>query len=401
MNSIPYDEFLVKECLDNLVIPYKHTSDNRGWLHCLCPFHNDTKLGSGTAVNTKLGIFKCYTCGTYSIPKLFMKLNKITYKEALIQIVGKDGASRILKNLGFKESKRKNKIANRKSSMVGEFRIPTYQPIHDISKYKYMLDRGYSKEFLDFTDAGICNSGYYKDYLITPIFSNSFGVNLFEARKIKECEIFPKVLKKRGKTLKEYRNIFKKYERDNLLSFSKDEQNNLLVIKNGEIIEDSEDLAYLMKPKTLYPKNSWIIKHIIYNESKLDKSKPLYLCESLSKLPKIYNVFGQNVSVLFGAKNDTNFSARIIDLLNSFPKVVYIPDPDDAGMIALEFLNSNLINCETIYIELDDSENEYENLLKISEPKKAGLFLLDFLYRKNKEDVSKIKLRKIFKKKGK
>lgn len=89
---------------------------------------------------------------------------------------------------------------------------------------------------------------------------------------------------------------------------------------------EGRDVTGEQQPKVLYPKNSTV--RTLYDLDVLDRSKPLYVLEGLTKLAVLRaDSYFANSTATFGA----GLSDRQIYLLRQFDRVVMIPDADEAG----------------------------------------------------------------------
>lgn len=101
--------------------------------------------------------------------------------------------------------------------------------------------------------------------------------------------------------------------------------------------------------KVLYPKNSTV--NLLYEQSKLDKTKKLYVMEGLMDCLAFRSLTGINNSTsIFGAQLTTHQK----ELLNEFPKVCYVYNNDTAG---INSLNSMKQSYKGSFTELKPANN--------------------------------------------
>ncbi|MCP4650344.1 MAG: hypothetical protein GY853_09745 [PVC group bacterium] len=295
------------------VLNLKFKDSNGKWIKCQCPFpgHNDNRPSAGVNIHT--GVFNCFGCHeSKHIINVVMDSFNCDFKSAIkmLEIDADSSEMPMSYNLNKNDDTTQENEQNLKSE-----RNFSSMPI-DLSKYLYTKSRGFTKEFCDEFNIELALSGLYKDYIIIPIHSNN--VETFEARKVMEHEY----------------NIMKDEER----------------------IGDDEYEYYKNKPKTLYPKNSYI-KRTLWNYGNLDFDKILYLVEGLGSIPKIYLNISKNVTCTFGSQ----VSKEQLLLLKKFKKIIVIPDNDTAGLLFTAKLNDNIFNLCVKDILYEDTDEEYVN----------------------------------------
>ena len=313
------------EILNSLNISYK--DDGGDWIKCRCPnpSHIDNNPSAGININT--GVFNCFSCGySKSIIHVIMDNFNCSYNEALnmldIGIKNTEKKPTINLTQHIKRKKRKEKV---KKSFIS---VKT-----DISDFEYARLRGFTKEFCTTFNIKLGVSGLYKDYMIIPIVEKE--VNAFEARRVMEYEYLLKYF-----NLEEgnYNYLKEKYKQ----------------LQKDEKIIQNEYSYYLNKPKTLYPKNS-NINNTLFNYKNLDTNKELYVVEGIGSIPKIWTHITKNVTCIFGAE----VTNKQILLLRNFPKIILIPDNDQAGDMTIRIFNHYIKNVYVKKISSDDTEDKY------------------------------------------
>lgn len=352
--------------IDNLQGIIRESRPKGEWLDVLCPFHNDKHLGNAF-ININTSVFKCFSCGKSSnlvgMVKHHMELN---YTEA-VEFIGLE------ENDNFQSSlnQRKNNITH---TQVLEERedIPTSPDNITTSKVnsdeiRYLFLRGYTEDYIRHFNIKVGKSGWYKDYLITPIKDRTIGLDIFEARKVKEYEY----LRERYSL---QRVVSEEFMKERLYTWIEDHnvkyKKGKLYIR-GEVFEDN-NLLYLMRAKVLYPSNSKV-NRTIFNYDNLNKDEDLWITEGLASNPKIWTYISQNVTSIFGA----NLTDMQIQLLEEFKgKKIFIPDNDTASDKLLWRASQNIRNCWVVPITSEDTDDNFVEDIKMTRPIEATRFLL-------------------------
>jgi hypothetical protein len=349
----------ITRILDRVGYSYDITNLRGDDLWCLCPFHADREIGS-FSINVETGEYHCFSCkaGGGGIVKFVMDYNGMNFKEAK-QLVGSDDLdysnyTSNLKNI----SREKERKLEKKLSMVkaNPFQMPMDLELFDVKSNFYCRTHNIPKVFVNRYQWMVATKGYYTNYFIIPVFHGGEIVT-YEARKAYEyetlCEVYGE--KVYGK-LRHFKELKQRFKDDNYRLKDK------IVHKDGEPVYFDNYLywkyVYLIRPKVLYPKNSPVTT-TIYNHDLLDRSKPLYLVESVSSVPNIWLYVSKNVTATFGAK----LTEEQLKILQQFDSIVVYPDNDLAGKIFCEELMDGLgSRVSVIEVPTDGAEATPEQL---------------------------------------
>lgn len=325
--QLTYDQIM--NGLNLLGVRHDSFINSNGWLNVICPFHADKSLGSA-AINMKTGVFNCYSCGTSKhITKAVMEILNLTGREAYQILTGT--------NVSYPKKSDNSLIVVESKPKIQKIGINFNTTTFDPSKHQYTKERGFTTKWCKEFNVGVClDDPYYMDYIIIPIIDKVTGIELFEARKLKEYEYFLKYYGRRG-SLDSFRKEFKK----------------------EKVHRDTPYTRYLKAKKVLYPPNNRI-KEIIFNRDNLNTAEPVYICEGMGSIPKIMSVY-KNASCIFGsvASNDQ------IKILSEFEKVVVIPDNDDAGKkLVRKLLKELSYKVYTLCVDVEDTDSSFVQQLK-------------------------------------
>lgn len=321
----------ISSVLNRLHIDYKESSTSM--IDLICPFHSDENYGS-CKINAHTGLGFCFACQEgFDAIKLVRHINKCSFKEALSFLnISTDNI--------YKSSildMRYDTPTNKDKSNILTYQDYAQLSLTDINPedYPYTKNRGMTYSFFRKFNVKLCDKGYYKNYLIFPIVDTVNKVMSYECRKIMEYEYLKAFFKidKDAISIKRLKNTFKTYVKSNNIQLKR---NSILFINGEEVFDDI--LTYLLLPKTLYPKGSLLGKPTIWNFENLDKDKPLYVCEGLATIPRLYSELDTNVTATFGV----NITEKQWELLNQFKKIIIIKDDDEAGD---SFVNQFKNNC--------------------------------------------------------
>jgi len=370
--------------LNRLGIKYSTTNLKRNQLWALCPFHNDTKIGS-FSINIETWEYNCYSCqtGGKSPENFVSKYLNISYKEAKKWLEDQNlsvvNYGDYTDNIFEKQKKELEEIIKDDSKKNNIDFLPDADKLEKLfaDKFYYLKSHNINQIFIDTFKWFFCTSGYYKDFIIIPIYYNKRLVT-FEARKLLEYEKLCEYYDERFYDIKDqFDELKERFENENFKIVNKD--NKKMLLKNDEsfFVEDKNKffiIKYLLMPKVLYPTGS-TIKEYIYNRDKLDNSKTLLLVESSSSVSNIWNNVSENVTCVFGAK----ISDIQIKLLGNFENIIFYPDIDEAGLILTEKLMRFCLSCISV-VEVEKVETaKKEDLLKQAEP------IGKFVFRKLRE----------------
>ncbi len=282
----------IQELLIQSSIKIKGTPNSKGWLSILCPFHNDHNFGS-CSININNGIISCFVCGSHHINDLLAENKAIdfSYKEEVQQ-------QEIKKPISKK--------------LTPDFKFNFISMPLNPEQFYYTKQRGFTKEFCEQFNIVRCFSFPYKDYFAVPIYDTK--------KKIYECE-FRKLLQ---------------YEYENTLN------------KTEDIIN------YIADKKVKYESNAQL-KKTLWNIDNLNRNLPLYVCEGIGSIPKIWLYISKNCTCTFGAQ----ITKEQIEYLKQFKKVYYIPDFDRAGYEAVNKLRTQLNNLLIINTSFEDTDEQF------------------------------------------
>jgi len=146
--------------------------------------------------------------------------------------------------------------------------------------------------------------------------------------------------------------------------------------KSGKLINlEGRDVTGTHKLKCLYPHG---ITKTIYEWYKLDKEKPLYVVEGLTKMACLRgDDYFANSTTIFGA----SVTAYQMDLLSEFKKVVLIPDNDEPGKKVIDTFKNRLRTKFDVMRIQDTAAKDIDEIprklgLGVEEYRKKGGFLI-------------------------
>jgi hypothetical protein len=236
----------------------------------------------------------------------------------------------------------------------------------------YTKLRGYTPEFMQKFDISFCDKGWYKDYLIIPLKDEGLGLESFEARKAFELDYLFEFYNatRRIQDVATYKRFKKKFEDDCAkfkMYYSYDDH---CAHIDGHPV-DNPVLTYLVRPKVLYPKNSFQ-KDTLFNVSNLDFTKDVYISEGTGTLPKLW-LFDKNCTSMFG----TAYSDKQVELLKKFQgKKIIIPNYDRAGFSMIWGLSREIDDVWVLPIRIDDTDDNFSKALVDTQPIEASRFIL-------------------------
>ena len=356
------------------------SSDLKGnELKIACPFHAEKTIGA-FSINIETWQYNCFSCLTKGISpeKFIMDYLNISYKET------KDWLETNCLDYKEKDSAYTDNIQDFQNSLNIEYKDQAktenlfYYPQNlkyiDVNNYFYLKSHKISQIFVNMFKWSYCSEGYYKDYIIIPIYRDN-KLFSFEARKLKEyeklCEYYNIIP---NFSYRQYSGLKKLWKEE---GYSVDKNGFIYKHKIKQFIEDKNRyflIKYLLKPKVLYPKGSKI-NTVLFNQDNLKYDKTLYLVESLSSIPNVWMNKSENVTSIFGAK----ISSEQIKELNKFKKIVVYPDLDEAGFLLLEKLMNELI-IPSFVIEVEQVETASKKELN-----QETILISRYIFRKIKE----------------
>jgi len=348
--------------LDRLGIEHENKPNYKNWLLCKClnPHHHD-KVMSNAGINLNTGVFNCFACNKSShITEIVKQHLNCSYDEALVFI--KEGFKTIKNKTNENFFQLKTKTEKRKKVPFDFITIPLIP-----ENYIYTKSRGFTKEFCEEFNILQCISYDYLDYFIIPILDNKKNIEIFEARKLMEYVY-----------LKRYYNSKSTYKRLKI-KFKFEKIVNKYKYRKGEVFDKNNckvhniDLIYLMQPKVLYPFNT-VIEQTLWNIDNLDRSKPLWICEGLGTIPKVYLNVTKNITSVFGTK----ISKEQIEYLKEFKEIIVIPDWDKASIEMIKLLYNELQKVNICCVKTDDTEDSFVDDLLKSDIIKSNEFLIKY-----------------------
>ncbi len=350
---------------------------NSGELSLLCPFHADKNIGSFSLnINTfEFNCFSCHTSGKSALSFISQYLN-ISYKGAIKWLNDQTKSESLFisdKNYINSTLKLKEELKEIEQKNPLDY-YPTQLESFKVNNIYYCKSHHISQIFVDFFNCNLSTEGYYKDYMIIPIYYNN-KLFSFEARKLYEyeklCEYYNlKFLN----NVRQYKYLKEQFKKENFKLL----KNNVLY-KNGEKYFESDKekyflILYLIKPKVLYPKNS-LEKTILFNIDNLNRNKPPYVMESLSSLSNVWTNLSDNSTATFGSK----LSEQSLKLLSEFKELILIPDNDLAGLEMVKLIQENVsIPINILEVPSDAGEASIKDL------KKELISIHRYIWRKNR-----------------
>lgn len=360
---------VIISALDRLGIKHETRPNGKNWLGVVCPYHFDKDFGNAF-INLDTGHFKCFhgACNTKAhITGVVRHRLNCSYREAQSFLGNEYVPPSYSSNVDSRNQKppRRKKIhktenTERKAERSRQYHLQL-SPLNPY-QYRYTLERGFIKEFIDFFKIQRCDKGSYCtveytdgstydfevpfiDYFITPLAPD---MSKFEARRLKEHEVlnamfpgdfsieqlqdkFEREIQRRQIKYKAY----KLYEGDNE-------------------IEDP-NLVYLLQTKNFYSSGA-NVNSTIWNVENLDLSEDLVLCEGIPGTPKIWAHWTKNVTAIFGAA----VTPEQLEILSHFEKrIIVIPDNDDAGDVLIFTLYQYLKDVWVLPTTKDDRDMHY------------------------------------------
>jgi DNA primase len=277
-------------------IKYKGKANHKGWLSILCPFHSDEHFGS-CSINIDNGTISCFVCGTHHINDLLQTNINIQF------------------NYTKQPQKEQIKHISKKLSSEKKFNFVSMPLKPD--EFYYTKQRGFTKEFCETFNIVRCFSFPYKDYFAVPIIDSK--------KSIYECE-------------------FRK-----LMQYEYTQNQNI-----------TEDIKYYIDDKKVKYEPNARLKETLWNIDNLNRSLPLYVCEGIGSIPKLWQFISKNCTCTFGSQ----ITLDQIEYLKEFPLVRYTPDFDLAGYETVNKLRLYLNNLQIIDTEFEDTDEYFISSLK-------------------------------------
>ena len=239
-------------------------SDKGNYYSIFCPFHENRKTPSASLYKDRW-LFKCFGCdATYSFSKFYEALK------------GKPWSEQGSFNMISVPVKDTMPSVSRKVYAIEEGRVTS---VYDNAKaLSYCRERGVSDEFMQFFD--------------------------FQASDL--CR-------------------FKKINETDPVSIW---QNRLLIpisLDGKPYNLEGRDYTRKQIPKCLYPKHCRM--DICFNQTSLDKTRPLIVCEGIMDVHKIWSNIDKNVTCTFGV----SLTEGQKEFLKDAPNIILFIDDDKAG----------------------------------------------------------------------
>jgi hypothetical protein len=355
--------------LQRLGIKHEVKENKKGWLGVICPFHFDKDFGNAF-INVQTGHFKCFhgACNKKSHIVWIVKQKLNCSTKQAYKFLGNEYSLEYESNVNNRNEKLVRRKKIHKTENFEERKIEKNREYHlqlsplNPYQYRYTLERGFTKEFVEFFGIQKCNKGSYctinysdgtsysfevpfVDYFIVPL---SKECEKFEARRLKEYEVLYSIYKKEL-PLEKLREMFEQELKDRDICYK-----GYKLYEKGEIIENP-DFVYLLQSKNYYSSGS-NIKNTIFNIQNLDYNKMLVVCEGIPGTAKIWTNWTKNVTALFGAA----ITNEQIEILKRFKEeIVVIPDNDHASDVLIYTLNRHLENVTVLPTKKDDTDIHY------------------------------------------
>lgn len=298
---------------------------------CPNPYHNDRSIGS-FVIWPEGGACKCYSCGwTGDFIKFVQDYRGLNFREALDFVGRNDPNFSKTASLDHKKSTTRTSKTNEEQSFFPPPGFPSPGRDFRISEFSYLTLRGYSEEYKKQFGLYYCDRASYEFFNVKE--------NRMDTKWVIDYMILP------VGSLWEARDI-RRVKQD--------------------------------RAKTLYPKTS-SINETIFNLENLDLSQPLYVSEGAGSHPKIWSHISKNSSFIFGA----TLSEKQIEILRQFDTVIWLPDPDKAGLDLVFQIKANLSNSYVLDILVEDSHPDYVKEIQEASPMEPFRYILrkhDLLY---------------------
>ena len=297
----------------------------------LCPFHNDHS--PSFSVNQDKQIYKCFSCGeSGNVITFVQKYNNISFQEAIKLLADNAGVSITLDTP-------KKQSAYEKYYEINDTALKYYKNnlISSVGQeaYKYLTDRGLTKELINEFNIGLSTSNKLssmleKKYNISDLLqidiTKEIGGNIYDT--FQNRIIFPVI----------------------------DENKNIIAFSGRKYLSD--DLKDATQPKYLNTKETIIFKksNVLYNINnsiqEIKKQKEIIITEGFMDTIRMSSIGYKNVVALMG----TAFTKEHLDKIISYKcKVVLNLDQDNAGKTATisigDLLTKNNIDVSVIVFD--------------------------------------------------
>ena len=305
----------------------------------LCPFHNDH--APSFSVNQDKQIYKCFSCGeSGNVITFVQKYNNISFQEAIKLLADNAGISIALDTP-------KKQSAYEKYYDINDTALKYYKNnlISSVGEeaYKYLTDRGLTKELINEFNIGLSTSNK-----LSAMLENKYKVSdLLQIDITKEIN----------------GNIYDTFQ--NRIIFPViDENKNVIAFSGRKYLRD--DLNDVAQPKYLNTKETIIFRksNVLYNINnslqEIKKQKEIIITEGFMDTIRMSSIGYKNVAALMG----TAFTKEHLDKIISYKcKVVLNLDQDNAGKTATitigDILTKNNIDVSVIVFDDYKDSDEY------------------------------------------
>ena len=360
---------IIISALDRLGIKHETRPNSKNWLGVVCPYHFDKDFGNAF-VNLDTGHFKCFhgACNVKAhITGVVKHRLNCSWKEANKFLGNEYVPPSYDSNVDSRNQKpeRRKKIhktenTERKAERSRQYHLKL-SPLNPY-QYRYTLERGFTKEFVDFFQIQKCDKGSFCtveytdgttydfevpfiDYFITPLASD---MSKFEARRLKEFEVLNEMFPG-DYSLEQLQDKLERYIVDKQIKYK------AYKLYEGDTEIQDPNLVYLLQTKNFYSTNA-NVNSTIFNVGNLDLSEDLVVCEGIPGIPKVWAHWTKNVTAIFGAA----VSAEQLEILMNFEgRIIVIPDNDHAGDVLIFTLYQYLKNVWVLPTSKDDTDMHY------------------------------------------
>lgn len=360
---------VIINALQRLGVKYEVKENRKGWLGVVCPYHFDKDFGNAF-INVQSGHFKCFhgACNKKSHIVWIVKQKLGCSTKQAYKFLGSEYSPAYESNVTNRNEKPPRRKKIHKTENLEERKVERSREYHlELSpfnpyQYRYTLERGFTKEFVEFFNIQKCDRGSYCtvnysdgtsynfevpfiDYFIVPLAKK---YEKFEARRLREYEVLHSIYKQ-DLPLSDLQNLFEKELKDRDIRYK-----GYRLYEKGEIIEN-QDFVYLLQSKNYYSTGA-NVNNTIFNIENLDLSELLVVCEGIPGIAKIWSNWTKNVTAIFGAA----VTAEQIEILRQFDEeVVVIPDNDHASDVLIYTLNQYLRKVTVLPTKKDDTHMHY------------------------------------------
>lgn len=307
----------------------------------LCPFHNDHS--PSFSVNQDKQIYKCFSCGeSGNVITFVQKYNNLSFQEAIKLLADNAGISITLDTP-------KKVSAYEKYYDINETALKYYKnnliSNVGIEAYKYLTDRGLTKELITEFNIGLSTGNKLSSML----------QNKYDISSLLQIDIAKEI----------GGNVYDTFQ--NRIIFPViDENKNIIAFSGRKYLSD--DLKDVTQPKYLNTKETIIFKksNVLYNINnslqEIKKQKEIIITEGFIDTIRMSSIGYKNVVALMG----TAFTKEHLEKIISYKcRVVLNLDQDNAGKSATITIGDMLIknNIDVSVIVFDDYKDSDEYIV--------------------------------------